>query len=212
MVNDSFDEVLLPIQTAEIVIPCDNFDDTLAFFTRKLGFAVAAIFPADNPSVGVLVGHGVRIRIEQGTKLSPLTLRLNCDLSSISFHDGEEVLAPNGTRILIKEANPPLFIPPEAQSLVISKMNEDTSWMTGRAGMLYRDLIPNRQGGRFIASHIKIPCGGLVPDYVHYHKVRFQLIFCYRGWVKVVYEDQRDPILLKAGDCFLQPPEIRHRV
>ena len=78
--------------------------------------------------------------------------------------------------------------------------------------MLYRDLIPNRQGGRFIASHISIPQGGLVPDYVHFHKVRFQMIFCYKGWVKVVYEDQGEPILLKAGDCFLQPPEIRHRV
>ena len=78
--------------------------------------------------------------------------------------------------------------------------------------MMYRDLIPNRQGGRFIASHIQIPRGGPVSDYVHYHKVRFQMIFCYKGWVKVAYEDQGDPILMKAGDCFLQPPEIRHRV
>jgi quercetin dioxygenase-like cupin family protein len=38
------------------------------------------------------------------------------------------------------------------------------------------------------------------------------LIFCYRGWVDVVYEDQGPPIRLTAGDCFIQPPEIRHRV
>ncbi|MCC6972272.1 MAG: cupin domain-containing protein, partial [Phycisphaerales bacterium] len=37
-------------------------------------------------------------------------------------------------------------------------------------------------------------------------------IFCYRGWVDVVYEDQGPPIRLTAGDCFIQPPEIRHRV
>ena len=212
MDNNSVDEIQSAIQTAEIVIPCDNFENTLSFFANKLGFAVATIFPADNPSIGILTGHGIRIRLELGTERSSHTLRLNCDLSKVSFDDGEEVEAPNGTRILIKEANPPLSLPPENQSLVISKINESASWKTGRAGMLYRDLIPNRQGGRFIASHIKIPQGGPVPDYVHYHKVRFQMIFCYKGWVKVVYEDQGNPILMKAGDCFLQPPEIRHRV
>jgi quercetin dioxygenase-like cupin family protein len=78
--------------------------------------------------------------------------------------------------------------------------------------MLYRDLIPGRLGGRFIASHIAIPAGGAVPDYVHYHHVRFQLIFCRAGWVRVVYEDQGPPFVLQAGDCVLQPPGIRHRV
>jgi quercetin dioxygenase-like cupin family protein len=42
--------------------------------------------------------------------------------------------------------------------------------------------------------------------------VGFQLIFCIKGWVDVVYEDQGGPIRLTAGDCFIQPPEIRHRV
>jgi hypothetical protein len=41
-----------------------------------------------------------------------------------------------------------------------------------------------------IASHIRIPDGGPVPDMVHFHKVGFQLIFCIKGWVDVVYEDQ----------------------
>jgi quercetin dioxygenase-like cupin family protein len=47
---------------------------------------------------------------------------------------------------------------------------------------------------------------------VHFHKVGFQLIFCFRGWVDVVYEDQGPPIRLTPGDCVIQPPEIRHRV
>jgi quercetin dioxygenase-like cupin family protein len=38
------------------------------------------------------------------------------------------------------------------------------------------------------------------------------LIFCIKGWVDVVYEDQGGPIRLGPGDCFIQPPEIRHRV
>ena len=78
--------------------------------------------------------------------------------------------------------------------------------------MQYRDLIPTRLSGRFVASHICIPEGGSVPDYVHYHRVRFQMIFCKAGWVRVVYEDQGSPFVMSAGDCVLQPPEIRHRV
>ncbi|MFO1186847.1 MAG: cupin [Alphaproteobacteria bacterium] len=85
-------------------------------------------------------------------------------------------------------------------------------WAKGRAGMEYRDLIPDRCGGRFIASHIRILGGGPVPDYVHYHKIRFQMIYCRRGWVRAVYEDQGPPFVMNAGDCVLQPPEIRHRV
>ena len=57
--------------------------------------------------------------------------------------------------------------------------------------MLYRDLIPDRLGGSaIVASHIRIQEGGPVGDSVHYHEVGFQLIFCYKGWVEVVYEDQ----------------------
>ena len=78
--------------------------------------------------------------------------------------------------------------------------------------MQYRDLIPSRLGGRFVASHIRIPEGGPVPDYVHFHKIRFQMIYCRKGWTRLVYEDQGEPFLLRAGDCVLQPPEIRHRV
>ncbi|MDG2407373.1 MAG: cupin domain-containing protein, partial [Paracoccaceae bacterium] len=40
----------------------------------------------------------------------------------------------------------------------------------------------------------------------------FQLIFCYRGWVDLIYEDQGAPFRLEAGNCVIQPPEIRHRV
>lgn len=88
----------------------------------------------------------------------------------------------------------------------------DAAWKVGRAGMHYRDLIPDRQGGRYIASQIRIPDGGPVADYVHYHAVGFQLIYCHRGWVRVVYEDQGEPFVMRAGECVVQPPQIRHRV
>lgn len=109
-------------------------------------------------------------------------------------------------------SDPALGLPPLQPSFVLTPMGDEPRWRVGRAGMYYRDLIPGRQGGRFIASHIRIPDGGPVPDYVHFHKVRFQMIYCYKGWARVLYEDQGPPFLLKAGDCVLQPPEIRHRV
>ena len=93
-----------------------------------------------------------------------------------------------------------------------AEANPADDWVVGRAGMRYRDLVPDRWGGQFIASHIHIPDGGPVPDYVHYHHVDFQLIFCYRGWVRVVYQDQGGAFRLEPGDAILQAPGIRHRV
>jgi quercetin dioxygenase-like cupin family protein len=104
-----------------------------------------------------------------------------------------------------------LSVPPLAAAFELSRL-ADTGWGTGRAGMLYRDLLPSRQGGRFIASHIRIPEAGPVPDDVHFHNIRFQLIYCLAGWVRLVYEGQGDDFVLNAGDCVLQPPGIRHRV
>lgn len=88
----------------------------------------------------------------------------------------------------------------------------DSNWHTGRAGMMYRDLIPDRVAGKVIASHIKLANEGPVADHVHYHKVDFQMIYCLKGRIRVVYEDQGPPFWLETGDCVVQPPEIRHRV
>ena len=81
-------------------------------------------------------------------------------------------------------------MPPVAHEFVMRRMADQAPWVIGRAGMHYRDLIPSRLGGSIIASHIRIPGGGPVPDMVHFHSVGFQLIYCYKGWVDLVYEDQ----------------------
>jgi mannose-6-phosphate isomerase-like protein (cupin superfamily) len=108
---------------------------------------------------------------------------------------------------------PDISIDSPESGFVISRLSAtNDAWYVGRAGMQYRDLIPGRLGGRFIASHIRIPDGGETQDYVHYHKALFQMIYCKSGWARVVYEDQGPPFALEAGDCVLQPPEIRHRV
>jgi quercetin dioxygenase-like cupin family protein len=100
----------------------------------------------------------------------------------------------------------PLFDP----EFVLTKAGASSG--QGRAGMLYRDLIPGRLGGRYIASHITIPESGSVADWVHYHRIALQIIYVRRGWVRVVYEDQGEPFIMNEGDLVLQPPLIRHRV
>jgi len=97
------------------------------------------------------------------------------------------------------------------ETLGIGPVSE-AKWITGRAGMMYRDLIPARLNGKVIVSHIHIIDGGEVADRVHYHKIGLQIIYCLKGAICVVYEDQGSPFWLKPGDCVLQPPEIRHRV
>jgi mannose-6-phosphate isomerase-like protein (cupin superfamily) len=194
------------LTAAEFVVPCPALDETLGFFTRELGWRVEAIFPADDPQVAVVSGLGTRLRLDARASGDPGTLRIHA-----AGRTGT-LTAPNGTRIELVDDDAPLAVPALAPSLVITRMTDDAPWVVGRAGMRYRDLIPGRQGGRFIASHIVIPDAGPVPDYVHFHVVRFQMIFCRRGWVRLVYEDQGEPFVLHAGDCVLQPPRIRHRV
>ena len=176
---------------------CEDLDRAIALFAQ-LGLRLDTISPADDPSVALLSGPGTRVRLVRAASF-PAAGReaaVRGAGAEVSIGGSSDVSEP-----------PAPFVP----SLVVVRAS-DSPWHTGRAGMLYRDLIPDRQGGRIIASHIRIPDGGPVPDYVHYHAIELQLIYCHRGWVRVVYEDQGVPFVLAAGDCVLQPPGIRHRV
>jgi quercetin dioxygenase-like cupin family protein len=193
--------------TAEAQLACADLAPTLAFFVERLGFRIETIFPAEEPTTASLSGHGLRLRLAPGDGGAGV-IRLPCPGAAV----GSAMIAPNGTRIEWIEADPPVLLPPLAPQFIVTRAGEGPGPGAGRAGMIYRDLIPERQGGRFIASLISIPEGGPVADWVHFHKVRFQMIFCRQGWVRLVYEDQGPPFILAAGDCVLQPPRIRHRV
>lgn len=194
-----------------VCLPTGDLRADLGFFGKVLGMRMDSIYPADDPRVAVFSGHGLRVQLDQGQDGAPGLLQILTD--DAGFADGaQELTAPGGCKVQILPLNPPVEMPETAHSFVVRRLADQAPWVIGRAGMQYRDLIPDRLGGSIIASHIRIPDGGPVPDMVHFHKVGFQLIFCYRGWVDVVYEDQGGPIRLTAGDCFIQPPEIRHRV
>ena len=192
---------------AEIVVPCLDLDQTLSFFIENLGFRVEMITPADNPKMAIVSGYGLRLCLRSGSLGKDIFLRLHS-----TDRKAQTLQAPNGTTIEIINPSVGVELPELRESLVVTPLTSDASWTVGRAGMRYRDLIPSRLGGVFIASHIHIPNGGPVPDYVHYHRIKFQMIYCKSGWVRVVYEDQGEPFVMHAGDCVLQPPEIRHRV
>ena len=194
---------------AEIQLPCAHLAPTLAFFVDRLGFRVDVIFPAEEPTTASLSGHGLRLRLAP-VGGDPGIIRLACE--DLNLTDARVLMAPNGTRIELVEADPPILQPLFQPEFVLTRAGDGPEPGPGRAGMIYRDLIPSRLGGAVVASHISIPEGGPVADWVHFHKITFQMIFCRRGWVKLVYEDQGEPFILSAGDCVLQPPRIRHRV
>ena len=198
------------VRATQVLVACRDLTPTLHFFQEQLGFALDAIFPADSPTTAMLSAHGQSLRLVQGATDGATDIYLLCETPAAT---GVALLiSPDGLRVHFVAADPPMRVPPTAQRLVLSRGTGTDAWGVGRAGMHYRDLVPDRLGGAFIASHIRILEGGPVADYVHFHKIRFQTIFCRKGWVRVAYEGQGEPLLMQAGDCLLQPPLIRHRV
>lgn len=203
---------LQPVRGAAVCMPCATLEPTLGFFVERLGFRVDSIFPADDPRQATLSGHGLVLRLEVGASGEPPSLTLLCDEPDAVAGGARELQAPNGARVQLCAADPPMHVPPTVAERVITTAAADATWTHGRAGLRYRDLLPRRHGGAFVASHIRLLEGGPVKDYVHFHKVRFQMIYCRKGWVRVAYEGQTEVLLMQEGDCFLQPPLIRHRV
>jgi quercetin dioxygenase-like cupin family protein len=202
----------VPDTRAEIRLPTQELRDDIPFYTKRWACGWRRSFPpttrASRSFPATASGCGSR----RTRPSRPGTLRILAD-DPDAFAGGTRLLtAPNGTRVEIAPLDPELTIPPTAHEFAVRRLADEAPWVIGRAGMHYRDLVPSRLGGSMIASHIRIPDGGPVPDVVHYHTVGFQLIFCYRGWVDLVYEDQGPPFRLHAGNCVIQPPEIRHRV
>src|SRR5476649_1802547 len=97
---------LQPLGPAEIQLRCDDLSPALAFFVGTLGFRIETIFPADDPQVASLSGHGLRLRLAPGAG-DPGLILLAC-------RPGEErvLTAPNGTRVAFVDPDPPIEVPP----------------------------------------------------------------------------------------------------
>ncbi|MFT6500996.1 MAG: quercetin dioxygenase-like cupin family protein [Crocinitomicaceae bacterium] len=195
---------------AQIVQSSANLPEDINFLIN-LGFKLMNIFPDDDPEVAVMNGHGVSIRLDKTSNALASVVNILTDTPE-QFGSETSYVAPNKCRYEIVPLSYQIPKPETKHTFEVRQLRDQEPWVIGRAGMMYRDLVPNRLGGGIMASHIRIPTGGPVPDMVHYHTIGFQLIYCYKGWVKLVYEDQGEPFVLNAGDCVTQPPEIRHRV
>jgi len=185
-------------------VPADPLDATIEFLERR-GFRLEEIAPADDPSEAVMTGHGLRLRLDRAHRGGLELLVPAAPGATPGRHVGPGELVVS---VVAPGAGAP---PPAAPSLVHTRRTE-TPFHEGRAGLLYRDLLPSRLGGRWVASHIRAARGGPVSDRVHHHALRLQLIYCLSGEARLVYEEQGPPFVFRAGDLVMQPPGLRHQV
>lgn len=188
------------------LLPTDDLQSDIHFFTSTVGFKLTALIPASEPEAAELSGFGLLLRLDKDYPGAAPTLLINTQAGKSS-----SATSPGGTKIHWVPVRRNVVQKIENHQLEICTLR-GTPWLPGKAGTHRRDLIPSRLTGGMAATHIRIPNGGLVADHVHYHTGSFQLVFCVRGWIKLVFEDQGDPITLYAGDCVTQPPHIRHKV
>lgn len=80
-----------------------------------------------------------------------------------------------------------------------------------RAFFEYRDLgIKAATGGKAHAQVIRAREGHGERAGWHKHTLDLQLVYILKGWARFEYEGVGE-VLLGAGDCVHQPPEISHR-
>jgi uncharacterized RmlC-like cupin family protein len=185
-------------------VPANPLDPTIEFLER-FGFRLEEIAPADDPSEALMTGHGLRLRLDRAHRGA-----IELSVPAGSGRAPGRHVGPGG--LVIEVAGPrTLDVPPAAPTFVHTRLAE-TPFHEGRAGLLYRDLLPSRLGGRWVANHIRAARGGPVKDRVHHHAVRLQLIYCLSGEAQLVYEDQGPPFPFRAGDLVMQPPGLPHQV
>jgi uncharacterized RmlC-like cupin family protein len=105
-----------------------------------------------------------------------------------------------------------------AQSFHVSHLTDGAFQANGlRSYARYRDLgIAAATQGLATAQVIRFvpPCTDEVRQ-LHTHAVNFQMIYVLKGWIKSEFEGQDGNMaahVMKQGSCWIQPPNIPHRV
>jgi hypothetical protein len=189
------------IQTAEVEVPCTNLTAALDFFTTRADFRVDLIFPADAPPTAVISAYGARLRLIAVQPTAPLRLTLRVDAEQRPNFMRHETTGPDNLVIAQVDAEPKITVPVGTQEWIIIWNNDANTSGTGHAGMEYRDLIPGRSSGRFVASRIRIPDGGEVPDYVYFHRVRFRIVLCEVASVLIAALQPWSSAQIQSLDC-----------
>jgi mannose-6-phosphate isomerase-like protein (cupin superfamily) len=101
------------------------------------------------------------------------------------------------------------------KSTFIVNRKKDNPFVSGglRVYREYRDLgIADATDGRIHAHIIRTtrPCpeGG---SGLHYHDLEFQMVYVLKGNSRVWFEGHGE-VTFEQGDCWIQPPGIRHNV
>jgi mannose-6-phosphate isomerase-like protein (cupin superfamily) len=75
----------------------------------------------------------------------------------------------------------------------------------------YRDLgIKRATRGKVVAHVIRARPGRAPHGEWHRHDCNVQFVYVLKGWVEFEYEGV-GKVMMRAGTCFHQPPNIRHR-
>jgi len=75
----------------------------------------------------------------------------------------------------------------------------------------YRDLgIEDASKGDVVSHVIRAREGHNATGAWHVHDCKFQMFYVLKGWARFEYEGQ-GVHTMKAGDCVMQPPMIKHR-
>jgi len=112
---------------AAIVVPSSSLEADIAQL-ENIGFVLVTIFPADEPRVARLDGHGLSLRLEVGSDAGVPSIRVPGLATDVVTSMGAKVVADSAD-----------FVMPYRDDRYVFTSGGD--WGQGRAGMQYRDLI-----------------------------------------------------------------------
>ena len=90
--------------------------------------------------------------------------------------------------------------------------NNENNFESGLRGFFeYKNLvIEDATEGNYGANVIRAIHGEHANGEWHFHKLKFQMVYILKGWVKFEYKNEGE-FTLMPGDVVYQPPEIHHR-
>ena len=84
---------------AEVCLPTTALSADIGFFTKVLKMRMDSIYPADDPTVAVFSGHGLRVRLDQTSDSAAGHIRILTD--NAEFADQQSLQAPGGTTVTV---------------------------------------------------------------------------------------------------------------
>ena len=91
---------------AEVILPSKELNKDIDFFTKTIGMQLNEIFPADDPSVAVISGYGLRVRLDKDSNAPASSIKIHVETTNKLNGCKNNLIAPNGCIIELVEINP----------------------------------------------------------------------------------------------------------